>query len=141
MTRMLLSIFAFAMVLALGGCGWFSTTAKNDKQQGYPGLPNLEPENIMVREWSSLEVACLDFDKIESSKYFNSYETLDDDYQVDIDTADNWNKTNLRGAIVDPLVTIKDAVLAPLKYSRDLYLEHQSKNDTDCLPCRGEVKQ
>lgn len=84
-----------------------------------------EPEGLAKRNWNTCEVSFSDSNYYQSSPYFDSYEKLDEG-SFD-DAGDPWTKSNAKKAVLDPLKTIRDAVMAPFKYSKDKYTEYRQK--------------
>ena len=92
-----------------------------------PAKVSVEPEGIVKRKWDTVEVSVSDSSYYKSSPYFDSYEKLDDS-QYD-DAGDPWTKSNAKRAVIDPLKTIRDAVVAPFKYSKDKYKDYKAKKE------------
>ncbi|MBN2064316.1 MAG: hypothetical protein JW745_05900 [Sedimentisphaerales bacterium] len=135
MTRMVLLISA-ACLLVIMGCGKVKESASQgsacnegvgpvcDKAQEVKYVP----EGLMSRNWSAYQVSIEQGQPVAASKYFDSYEYLDNDYPA-AGQYDTWTKPNAKRAVKDPFYTLADLVFAPFAYAYDRCRQTDDPNE------------
>ncbi len=131
MARTLYLVLALAVLFA-GGCGKGNQLSceKQCQVQDATGFTKVEPEGLISRPWPKADITYNSVESIEPSPYFNSYESLDENYSCDTSSS-KGRKGDIKRAVFDPIVTLKDVLVAPLKYSSDKYKERKAAKEQE----------